>query len=197
MPRFVFRRLAAVSVRPTAPATAGSPHTGEPGRRETTPATAVVALARFLRRKKKTLCFAAIVPVGITSFIVPEGTTNAQHSQQKVFLMIFFNISCSPAAVFAQILDFRAAGRFAFASIGAVVAIARLKLTAPIVGHHLRPFGKADTFIRIGSLDPVARTRGVASTNSFAPFSECAQLLSGLMVCTAICPRREKPTVVT
>lgn len=71
------------------------------------------------------------------------------------------------------------------------------KLTAPIVGHHLRPFSEADTFIRIGSLDPVAWTRCVASTNSFAPFSERAQLLSGLMVCTAICPRREIPAVVT
>jgi len=52
--------------------------------------------------------------------------------------------------IFAQIVDFWATGRVAWAPIGAVKCRSRLKLAAPIVREHLWPLGKADNPVAVG-----------------------------------------------
>jgi hypothetical protein len=83
-------------------------------------------------------------------------------------------------------------------AIGAVVmGCSRFKLAAPITGHHLGPFGKADKFVAIGFGDRLPMPGCVPSTEAFFVFFKLANLLVEKVAGASRLTGRKKTTVIT
>jgi hypothetical protein len=73
----------------------------------------------------------------------------------------------------------------------------RFKLAAPITGHHLGPFGKADKFVAIGFGDRLPVPGGVSPAESLLAFFKLADLPIVQIAGASCLTGRKKTTVIT